>query len=133
MLPIALVSWRHERFLWEFQEEVSRNPGGDFASSIAVVADKFREQETKRVYSAFFTLFRELYEGDIPSLKKDLLKIQLLCTVKVKATPSQRIELLRCLYGVMLPDDLAGIMARCEEAEVAYRIVNGCPALDALG
>lgn len=134
MLPIALIPSKHEMLLSKFKEEVCRDPDADFAPRIAALADKFREQETKRFNGAFFMLLLELYEGSIPSLKRDLLKIRLLGTAK--ATPSQRIAILQCVYGIIslyIKDDFAGIIAICEDVEDAYRMEEGSPELDTWG
>lgn len=128
---MALIPGNHERLLSQFKDEVCRNPEADFALSIAALADKFREQETKRVNSAFFLLLLELYEGDIPSLKRDLLKVRLLG--KAKAKLSQRVSILQCVYGIIslyVEDDFAGIIAKCEDVEaVCSRIKNDNPVL----
>ena len=116
---MALVPGIHERLLSEFKDEVCQNPDTDFVR-IAAVADKFREQENKRFSGVFFGMLLELYERDIQSLTRDLLKIKLLG--RAKATPSQRTELLRCLYGIMglyIQDVCAGIIAMCEQIEDA--------------
>lgn len=120
---MALVPGIHERLLSEFKDEVCRNPAADFAPRIAALADKFREQENKRFNGAFFLMLLNLYEADIHSLKRDLLKTKLLGAAK--ATPAQRTELLRCVYRVMslyIQDDFERLIALCEQAEDAYRM-----------
>lgn len=131
---MALVPGQYERLLSVFKEEVCRNPDADFAPRIAELADQFSKQETKRFNGAFFRLLLELYEGNIPSLKRDLLKTQLLG--QAKAPPSQRIAMLQCVYGIIslyIKDDFAGIIAICENIEDACRMEDGSSALDTWG
>lgn len=115
MLPIALASWRHERLLWAFKEKVSHNPDADFTSSIEALAAEFRELENRRVNEAVFTLFLELYERDTKSLQIDLAKLAVFGAAKAKS--SQRIELLRSLYGVvaLYVDDFSKLLAMVED------------------
>ena len=133
MLPIALASSRYEGFLREFQKEVSLNPNADFTPRIAALVAEFREQECKRISGAFFMLLMKLYKADIPTLKRDLLKIKLLSTARV--TPSQRAELLQCICEIMslYIDDFNRLIAMCEIAEAAYSMEGGSPAPDVLG
>lgn len=120
---MALIPGNHERLLSEFKDEVCQNPGADFAPRIAALAKKFREQENKRFNGAFFLMLLNLYEGNIQSLKRDLLKTKLFGAAK--ATPAQRAELLRCVYRVMslyIQDDFARLIALCELAEDAFHM-----------
>ena len=129
---MALVPGIHERLLSDFKDEVCQNPDTDFVR-IAAVADKFREQENKRFSGVFFGMLLELYERDIQSLTRDLLKIKLLG--RAKATPSQRVDLLRCLYGAAsfyIQDGFSELIAMCEEIEDAYRMEDGSPELGSI-
>ena len=118
---MALVPGIHERLLSEFKDEVCQNPDADFTPRIAALVAEFREHECKRISGAFFMLLLKLYKSDIPTLKRDLLKIQLLTTAKAK--PSQRAELLQFIYEIMslYIDDFNRLIAICEIAEAAYR------------
>ena len=118
---MALIPEQHERLLLKFKDEVCQNPSADFTPSIEALAAEFRELENKHFSGAFFMLLTEIYEKDVFSFKRDLLKIRLLGT-ECKAKHSQRTELLRCLFGIMslyIQDVCAGIIAMCEQIEDA--------------
>lgn len=131
---MALVPGIHERLLSEFKDEVCRNPSADFAPRIAALATEFRRQEKEREMSVINTLFLNLYALDAHSLRRDLSKLVVFGAAKAK--PSQRVSLLRCLYGAVglyIQDDFSQIVAMCEQVEDAYRMEDGSPELDTWG
>lgn len=117
--------------LSKFKEEVCRDPDADFTPAIQTLAAEFREMERKRERNVVNSLFLNLYALDAYSLRRDLSKLAVLGSAK--ATPSQRVALLRCLYGTVslfIQDDFSGLIEMCEEVEDAYRMEDGSPELD---
>lgn len=94
-----LIPNKHERLLAKFKDDVSRNPSADFAPSIRALAAEFRKLEKEREKRLVDALFLNLYGMDAKSLRRDLGKLAVLGTAQ--PAPSQRIALLRCLFGVL--------------------------------
>ncbi len=128
---MAFMPGKHERLLSEFKDEVCHDPNADVTASIQTLAAEFRKMEKEREISVINTLFLNLYALDAHSLRRDIGKLSLLGTAKAK--PSQRVDLLQCLYGAMslyIQDDFTEIIAMCEEVEDAYRMEDGSPELN---
>ncbi len=100
---MALVQ-KYESFLSRFRDKVSQNP-----DAVKEFAAELREIEGGHERQILRTLLLELYDGDVDSLKKDLLKSEMLGAAK--ATPTERAVLLRYLYGAVSlyvpPEDFA--------------------------
>lgn len=110
-----------EQTLYDFKEEVCRNPDADFSPYTQELMHRYRIMEAACTERVINTLFLNLYEQDAPSLKRDLLKVQMLGTAK--ATLSQytnRTALLQCLYGALfsyIGEDFSDIIAMCDKVK----------------
>ncbi len=90
---MALVQ-KYEKFLSRFKDDLPQNP-----DAVKKFAAELREIEGGNERQLLRTLLLELYEGEVDSLKRDLLKTQMLGAAK--ATSTERAVLLRYLYGVV--------------------------------
>jgi len=107
-----------ETLLSDFKEEVRRDPDADFTQKIRELADTLIRRKRYREQRVINTLLLGLYENDARSLRRDITKIITLGTAK--ATPAQRVELLRCLCeGLSLhtKEDFSGILEECGRLE----------------
>lgn len=87
--------------------------------------DALREYTSSQVKSALVTMFVSLFDGQIRSLK--LAIAQCVLSGGKTADPSERIELLRCLFGALslyFKDDYSLLTNMCEE-ELERRIKYG--------
>ena len=117
--------------LTAFMEDVLRDPNADFTSSIQALAAEFRRMEKEREKRLVDTLFLSLYERDAKSLRRDLAKLSVFG--KAEVAPSQRIALLRCLFGVLasyVRDHFPETYAMVEDA---CGMEDDCPDLDIWG
>ncbi len=89
-MTIALIQ-KYERFLSRFKDDLPQNP-----DAVKKYAAELREIEGGNERQLLRTLLLELYDGEVDSLKRDLLKSQMLGAAK--ATPTERAVLLRYLY-----------------------------------
>lgn len=107
-----------------FKEKVCHNPDADFTVDIQTLAAEFIKMAKMREIGVINTLFLELYTQDVQSLRIDLARLAVFGVAKAK--PSQRIDLLRILYGVvtLYVDDFSKLLAICEKVE------NGSPEPD---
>ena len=92
-----LIPGKREKLLTAFKEEVCRNPD---SVNIKAFAAEFRKLEKEREKRLLDVLFLTLYERDAKALRRDLAKLSVFGG-KAEVAPSQRIALLRCLYGVL--------------------------------
>ncbi len=92
-MTIALIQ-KYERFLSRFKDDLPQNP-----DAVKKYAAELREIEGGNERQLLRTLLLEFYDGEVDSLKRDLLKTQMLGAAK--ATPTERAVLLRYLYGVV--------------------------------
>lgn len=87
--------------------------------------DKLRGFTSDQVKSAITTIFVNLYDGQIRSLKRDLGRCIL--SGGKDADPNERIELLRCLFGTLrlyFKDDYSLLTDMCEQ-EIQRRLQYG--------
>ena len=90
--------------------------------------ERLEKEREKRLVD---TLFLSLYERDAKSLRRDLAKLSVFG--KAEAAPSQRIALLRCLFGVLasyVRDHFPETYAMVEDAS---GMEDDCPDLDIWG
>lgn len=90
-----------------------------------VCHDDLREYTSSQVKSAIVSMFVRLYDGQIRSLRRDIAKCIL--TGAKDAEPSERIELLRCLFGGLsfyFKDDYSALTDACQE-EIDRRVRYG--------
>ncbi len=73
---MALVQ-KYESFLSRFRDKVSQNP-----DAVKEFAAELREIEGGHERQILRTLLLELYDGDVDSLKKDLLKSEIIFTLE---------------------------------------------------
>ena len=95
-----MIPNKHEMLLSNFKDEVCKNPTADFTPNIKAFAAEFRKLEKEREKRLLDVLFLTLYERDAKALRRDLAKLSVFGG-KAEVEPSQRIALLRCLYGVL--------------------------------
>ena len=111
--------------LERFKAEVSKNP------DIAPYAAELRRMAKEREKDLIRTMILSLYVQDTRSLRRDLLKIEMLGTAQA-TSPSQRSALLRCLFGVVaLYVDVSDLLVLCDQIEEAHK--DSSPALDTRG
>jgi len=118
--PMSLRLKMYEKLLTEFKEEVRCNPDADFTQEIQGLAAEFIKMEQERKQRIANSLLLGLYEGDTQSLKRDITKLIMLGPAK--AVPSQRVELLRCICGILslhTKEDFSHILAECDRLEGA--------------
>lgn len=129
-----LIPNKYILLLSKFKEDVCQDPNADFTSSIKALASEFRRMENERQKSLLKVLLLNLYALDKNALRRDLAKVA--AFGGAPAAPSQRLDLLRCLYDVIsffIQDGFSDLIAMCDQAEDASRMEDGSPDLDIWG
>ncbi|MEY8319329.1 hypothetical protein AALB19_18805 [Oscillospiraceae bacterium 50-58] len=125
---------RYVLLLSKFKEDVCQDPDADFTSSIKALASEFIRMGDESQKSLLETLLLSLYALDTDALRRDLAKLAVFGGAP--AAPSQRLDLLRCLYNVMsffIQDGFSDLIAMCDQVEDASRMEAGISDLDIWG